>query len=686
MEILAPAGNFECLKAAISGGADAVYVGGKAFSARKNAANFDNDELKSAVDFCHKFGAKIYVALNILIKENEMGDALSFLEFVREIGTDAVIMQDLGLISAARENFPDLKINASTQLTVHSTDGVKMMEKLGASRVVLARETSLSDIAEIKKNTKAELEAFVHGALCMSYSGQCLFSSIIGGRSGNRGACAQPCRLPYRLLAEGKEVTNEKTLLSPKDLCLIKNLADLEKAGVCSLKIEGRMKSPEYVRLVSKVYSDAKKYGFSEEEAKKMLAAFSRGGSSNGYFYGRTFEKMMDFSGGAKVDKEILSNIKKEEPKEKIEKKREISLLFTAKEGDAISLFAKSGDFSAFCTGEVAEPAQKVALTSERAKAQLEKLGDTAFFLEEIKTDIGENVSVSVKAINELRRKVTANLEEKICASFRKEHKKAEIIIKEKTYHTGGELTCEVNNAKQAEIAKELGIKKIYVPISEKDKLKNPDDYIFVLSAILKDAEKSDLSGINTICAQNIGHLEEKGKKEKKGKEIYAGHRLNVFNSLTVKKLEDLGAKNIVLSPELNLSEIENLSPYAKETPEVIAYGRLPLMTIENCVIKSNTKKCGKSGSFSLKDRKGEIFPIMCENCRNIILNSKVIFMADRVNELKRAGVNLRLLFTIEDKEETKEIIKMYQKALSGEKVLPPEDGFTRGHFARGVV
>ena len=677
MEILAPAGSFECLKAAIFGGADAVYVGGSRFSARKNAANFDDEELKRAVDFCHIYGAKIYVAINILIKETEIKSALSFLEYVRQIGADGVIIQDLGLFLSARKSLPDLKINASTQMTIHNTEGAKMAERLGADRVVLSREVSFSEIEKIKKNTDIELEVFVHGALCMSYSGQCLMSSIIGGRSGNRGACAQPCRLMYKLLEGEKEVTKAMPLLSPKDLCLIKKLSDLDKAGVSSLKIEGRMKSPEYVGLVSRVYSDALKFGYNEAETEKMLAAFSRGGSSEGYFYGKTFKKMMDYESGAKIDKEILSDVK---VSDKTERKIPIEMSFYAAPNEEISLFAAAKGESVYILGEVAEIAQKVSLDEERASVQLKKLGDTPFFAENITCDIKENTAVSIKTINELRRRATESLENKICENFRKEYKKAEFFANEKREHKGGKLTCECMTAEQAKTAENLGIKEVYVPISERSKIKNPDDFIFTLPAVIKDGEEPDLSGINKICAQNIGQLDFQDK------EIYAGHRLNIFNSGAVKSLENMGVKKIVLSPELNLKEIENLAPFCTTTPDVIAYGRLPLMYMENCVIKSaNTCAC-KEKNFFLKDRMGEIFPVANENCRNIILNSKVIFMADKIEEIKKTGVNLRLMFTTENEKETEEIILKYQKALNGERIEAPEGGFTRGHFARGVI
>ncbi|MBR6647112.1 MAG: U32 family peptidase, partial [Clostridia bacterium] len=334
MEILSPAGDFNSLIAAVQNGADAVYVGGSNFSARKSAKNFDDDELKKAIDYCHLRDVKLYVACNTLMKENELKDAFSFLETIYKNGADAVIVQDLGLSRLLSEYLPEMPLHISTQMTVTSADGVNVLaEKFGAKRVVLARELSFSEIKKIKEETKAELEVFCHGALCMSYSGQCLFSSVIGGRSGNRGGCAQPCRLSYSLCENGKKVTKDITLLSPKDLCLAEEIEKLKEIRVDSLKIEGRMKSPEYVAAATRVYSEALKNKADKKEIEKMLSLFSRAGSGKGYFYGRTFDKMMSYSSGGKIsaDKETKKEVKETYRLE--HKKTPISMFFKGETG-----------------------------------------------------------------------------------------------------------------------------------------------------------------------------------------------------------------------------------------------------------------------------------------------------------------------------------------------------------------
>ena len=300
MELLSPAGNIESLKAAILSGADAIYIGGTQFSARRNAKNFTEEELRNAICMCHLRGVKLYVAVNILIKDSDLKDALSYTKSLIEMGVDGIIIQDLGLLNLVRQQSADVKINASTQITAASADAVDFCKSIGADRVVLARELSFAEIKAIKEKTDIELETFVHGALCMSWSGQCLLSSVIGGRSGNRGLCAQPCRLTYSLEKDGRIIKKNIPLLSPKDICLAEKLGDLE--GIAdSLKIEGRMKSPEYTASVTALYKKAISGIINRDDIEKTLSFFSRGGSSLVYWDGRTFDKMMDYAQLSKI-------------------------------------------------------------------------------------------------------------------------------------------------------------------------------------------------------------------------------------------------------------------------------------------------------------------------------------------------------------------------------------------------
>lgn len=680
MEILSPAGDFNSLIAAVQNGADAVYVGGSNFSARKSAKNFDDDELKKAIDYCHLRDVKLYVACNTLMKENELKDAFSFLETIYKNGADAVIVQDLGLSRLLSEYLPEMPLHISTQMTVTSADGVNVLaEKFGAKRVVLARELSFSEIKKIKEETKAELEVFCHGALCMSYSGQCLFSSVIGGRSGNRGGCAQPCRLSYSLCENGKKVTKDITLLSPKDLCLAEEIEKLKEIRVDSLKIEGRMKSPEYVAAATRVYSEALKNKADKKEIEKMLSLFSRAGSGKGYFYGRTFDKMMSYSSGGKIsaDKETKKEVKETYRLE--HKKTPISMFFKGETGKhmILTIFDSVGR-SITLEGEKMVVPENKGTEPERIKAQLEKLGGTPFEAEfvEVLTDGG---AVSIKDINNLRRTAIEKLEREICESFYRNPEKIIYENKEVKEEKDIQISVEVTTKEQYDVLKGVDEIELFIPYNLYKEV-NPKNAVCILPPILKDKDIPDLTGISKIEINNIGQLDLS-----KGKELYTGYSMNITNSASVKTLKNFGAKRLCFSTELALNEIKKAIVKNIET-ECVVYGRQRLMYMENCVIKSAYGcKCNEE-SFSLCDRLGVEFPIITENCRNIILNSRPVYMADRFDDINRLGIDsIRLIFTLENKKECVEIVNEYKKALSGKQVNGFKGEFTRGHFYRGA-
>ncbi|MBR2499949.1 MAG: U32 family peptidase [Clostridia bacterium] len=680
MEILSPAGDFNSLIAAVQNGADAVYVGGSNFSARKSAKNFDDDELKKAIDYCHLRDVKLYVACNTLMKENELKDAFSFLETIYKNGADAVIVQDLGLSRLLSEYLPEMPLHISTQMTVTSADGVNVLaEKFGAKRVVLARELSFSEIKKIKEETKAELEVFCHGALGMSYSGQCLFSSVIGGRSGNRGGCAQPCRLSYSLCENGKKVTKDITLLSPKDLCLAEEIEKLKEIRVDSLKIEGRMKSPEYVAAATRVYSEALKNKADKKEIEKMLSLFSRAGSGKGYFYGRTFDKMMSYSSGGKIsaDKETKKEVKETYRLE--HKKTPISMFFKGETGKhmILTIFDSVGR-SITLEGEKMVVPENKGTEPERIKAQLKKLGGTPFEAEfvEVLTDGG---AVSIKDINNLRRTAIEKLEREICESFYRNPEKIIYENKEVKEEKDIQISVEVTTKEQYDVLKGVDEIELFVPYNLYKEV-NPKNAVCILPPILKDKDIPDLTGISKIEINNIGQLDLS-----KGKELYTGYSMNITNSASVKTLKNFGAKRLCFSTELALNEIKKAIVKNIET-ECVVYGRQRLMYMENCVIKSAYGcKCNEE-SFSLCDRLGVEFPIIMENCRNIILNSRPVYMADKFDDIKRLGIDsIRLIFTLENKKECVEIVNEYKKALSGKQVNGFKGEFTRGHFYRGA-
>lgn len=678
MELLSPAGDFEALKTAVQCGADAVYLGGKAFSARKNANNFTNEEIKAAVDFCHLYQVKVYVTLNVLIKEGELSKALDFASYLIEIGVDGIIVQDLGLLGNIRRLSPEVFINASTQMTVCNSHGVNLLESLGVNRVVLARELSKKEIENIREKTNIELEMFVHGAMCMSWSGQCLLSSFIGARSGNRGLCAQPCRLSYKLLKDNKAVTEMRPLLCMKDLCLAEEITTL-KEMVDSAKIEGRMKSAEYTGVVTKVYKKAKDGNVEKTQINDMLSFFSRGGSGKGYFYGRTFQDAMDYAPAEKVTatKASIQEIKQTQT----EKKRKISFTLFAKEGEKLKLSAQCDAFTQEVFGEVCEKANHAMPDEERIKTQLAKLGDTPFAPGDMGIIVEGQPFLSVSAVNQLRRQVCEKIEESICASYRR--KVNTITIG----HTPGdsvpkppEICVQVRTEEQLKAAEDFGIQTKYLSYDLFLKYGTEKD-VCVLPSVTKEGEKLSLEKAKRVMVQNIGQI-----PMAEGKILYGGERLNVTNSETVKKLNALGVKRVTLSTELNIREIKHTASATKTPTELILYGRLPVMLMENCVIKSAYHCTKGQGNFALQDRMGEQFPLICEGCRNVLLNSVPLYMADKMADL--SGLNVwayRLLFTTETYAECKKVMEAYRTGM--EKGVPHKvfEKITRGHFYRGV-
>ncbi|MBR5235982.1 MAG: U32 family peptidase [Clostridia bacterium] len=676
MEILSPAGSMEALRAAVNHGADAVYVGGSRFSARKNAQNFSDEELREAVDFCHVRGVRLYLCCNTLLKETELSDAMDFIRCAYQIGVDALIVQDFGLAARIRRELPEMPIHASTQMTVVNSEGIRALESLGVSRVVLAREVSREEIASIRKKTDMELEYFVHGALCISYSGQCLMSSILGGRSGNRGGCAQPCRLPYTLLRDSKPVTEILPLLCPKDLCLADRVHELAGLGVASLKIEGRMKSPDYVAMVTQVYKRAAEGGVSNEEIKEMLKFFSRGGSCRGYFYGCTYGDMMDMAGASK----IAGSLPKLAPAEKTVP---IHLYLAAQTDKPLSLTLLAENYPAVTvTGAVCQKAHTQPTTAERMEQQISKLGGTAFRAEQVEVQASCDVAVPVSELNALRRQGVQKLEKTI-----KEHHQRELpapvpAAKRATARPKELSLCvEVRTEEQLRAAIQTGVQRVYMPKELLAYAEGIEEPVVQLLPLTKEGQKVSLVGAKEVCLQNIGQL-----TDTENCRITAGHRFNITNSETVEWLKSMGVSRAVLSPELHMNDIARLRKQTDMTLEVIAYGRLPLMLMENCIIKSAYGCHCDKGEFALRDRKNEVFPLLPRHCGTEILNSKPIYMADRIDDIKKLGIDsMRLAFTLENYETCCIIIREYQEAMQGKQKKSPASDFTRGHFYRGA-
>ncbi len=685
MELLAPAGGMRELKAAIQSGADAVYLGASAFSARSGADNFTEDEMCDAVEYAHAYGVKVHCAINTLIKETELADAINTAICANKCGVDALIIQDLGFALHIKKLLPDMELHASTQMTVTSLEGVRYLEALGFSRVVLARELSLSEIEYIAKNAKAEIEVFVHGAICMSYSGQCLMSSVLGGRSGNRGRCAQPCRLPYDLLGEGVQC-GKGYILSPKDMSLINHLQKLKKAGVKSLKIEGRLKSAEYVSAVVGVY---RKYldnpqPVTKEDCSELKNAFSRSGFTDAYLTGKLGKEMMAHDNPANNSGSTFTADAKLRAEGKFIRKMPIDIYASLTEGDVFRATGYARDeVCVVCEGDIpAERAKTRPLKKERIEEQLQKSGDTPFIVNSVTVDIDEGVTVPIREINEVRRKMCDEMWRELCYRDEKRITPIELNFNKNNATPSLYLTAEVMTAEQGmAVIKVGGVRRIYAQSHVARRLSehaNGIEIVTKTSNILSDEEIVT----DSVSVSSAGALEKY-----KDKARYGEWRLGVYNSLTANLFSDLDS--ITISPELNLRDIKNTTEHTTSTElELIGYGRLPLMIMKNCPVKAMGRCQNDKNIYTLKDRKGMEFPVICtHNCNAVLLNSKPVFTADMINDIKKSGVNcLRLNFTLETPSECGKITEIYKDALSGG--IPPEmpeNTFTRGHLRRGV-
>lgn len=666
---MAPAGSKEALIAAVKGGADAVYAGGRQFSARASAANFNNEELKWAVDYCHLRGVKFYLTINTLISDKELADLSDYISFVSEIGVDAIIVQDLGVAMLAREVAPELSLHASTQATVIDAQGAKYFKNLGFSRVVVARELPKDKIAKIVASSGTQVEMFVHGAICLCYSGQCLMSSFIGGRSGNRGKCAQPCRLPY------KAGDKEGFLLSPKDMCLINYLKDIKNIGVSSLKIEGRMKGPEYVGTVVGIY---RKYldndiTVSREDYQSLERIFYRGGLTDGYFTGKKGKEMFCHT---KPDNPYKLQ-SKEQSLYDFERKISVGITCQAQLGKPLKVIItdSSGHMGQGKGEKPAQPAINKPLTKERLEQQLLKLGDTTFKCESIEIDLDDGISLPISEINAVRRSAASALEQSILQGHRRKtvlYEKEALKKRKPSKHL--ETAIQVSSLDQLEFLNPDDYDYLYLPLDEAVKLKGftPKTYV-VMPLISEDEDWEVLKklGIKNVVATNIGQIQRLGDM---GCNIVLDFTLNIFNHRSANHFSF--TQRNTLSVELSLPQIKGID---SQTPvEVVAYGRIPLMITENCLIKSSA---GCKNANAITDRTGTKFPAVClKNCRNQILNSKPVVMSDKLDDIKQSGADvIRLMFTVETSKQCKEIVECYKKGIK------PFKNFTRGKFYKGV-
>lgn len=699
-EILAPAGSPEALTAAIRGGADAVYLGAVSFNARRNAHNFDAAALCEAAALCHSRGVKLYLTLNILIRQDEIPDAVRLAEQACQLGLDALIIQDVGLAARIRAAAPEMPLHASTQLSCHTPAGVRELRDMGFSRVVLAREMSRDEIAACA-GQGVELEVFVHGALCMSVSGQCYLSAVLGGRSGNRGLCAQPCRLPFT--AVRSKADSDERALSLRDLSLYEFVGDMAEIGVSSLKIEGRMKRPEYVAAASRCFSMARDALFSpgqkgadSELLSDLQSVFSRSGFTNGYYTARRDSSMFgartyeDVTAAAPVLKRLARLYDKEVPRVPV------SLTFTMKTGEPASLTARDREGNAVTvTGDMPERAVRLPLDGSRAKAQLEKTGGTPFIASAV-CDIEDGLTLPLSAVNALRRQTLDRMEDlrgrAVAVPFEPGNSLPEPdveglhVLKNRGKMRIAARFSDVRQIPQDSIID--GVDLIIVPLD------TPAELLYELSKRhelcveiprgLFGAERRTArllsraagAGIGAALCGNIGAIP---LAREAGLSSVAGFGMNITNRHALDALALRGVSAAVLSQELSLSQTR----FAKGSPlpcGIIAYGRQPLMLMRNCPGSNayGAKSCREHGGCGLTDRRGVRFPLVCAGGCFDLLNSVPLWLADRLDELPPLDF-LLLHFTDETPEQAARIISAYRNG--GE---PPEE-FTRGLYKRGV-
>jgi len=692
LELLSPAGSPESVIAAVQNGADAIYMGLGNFNARRGAKNFSAAEFAKAVKYCHVRGCKVYVTLNTLVGDREMNEALDTAAMVSSYGADAILVQDLGLASVLRKAVPDIPLHASTQMSVHNLAGARAAEEMGMERIVLARELSLDQIRFISENTRAEIEVFVHGALCFCHSGQCYMSSMIGRRSGNRGMCAQPCRMQYSM---GGRMDNYP--LSLKDNCLISHLDELEQAGVDCVKIEGRMKRPEYTAVVTRIYSQVirEHRDPTEEEIKTLETAFSRDGFTDGYFTGKK-EDMFGVRGEPDKGAEKIFEAARKDYADKEEKL--VGVKFYARVLPDLPLQAvcidEDGNQVAV-QGSLPEKALKQSLTEESVGNQLRKTGGTPYYCEDIQVKVEDGLFLSTAELNDIRRQLISELTEK-----RGEAPKRRVgdmpfrPVGEHT-HIEPKMIYQFRTAEQMtpELA-EMKPDYIYVPVdlmtedfdSMAPFIENSAVPVAVLPRIIYDSEAEDIRrklsrlfdrGINECLCGNIGHIT---LAREAGMNVRADFGMNVFNSWTMDAVARANVLSATASFEMRLSQIRDLQKMCDT--EIIAYGRLPLMVSDQCVIKHSAGKCRCQTPAQMSDRMGSVFPVVKEyGCRNVIYNAHKLFLADKISDLYSCGLwALRLMFTTENPRECLEVAKCY----AGQSDYRP-NVMTRGLYYRGV-
>lgn len=723
VEVLAPAGSFESMKAAIAAGADAVYIGGSQFGARAYADNLDEDHMLEAINYAHLHGASLYMTVNTLVKEKELDSLFDYLNPYYMAGLDAVIVQDMGVFTYIREHFPDLDIHASTQMTITGAEGASLLKKMGASRVVTARELSLEEIARIHREVGVEIESFVHGALCYCYSGQCLLSSLIGGRSGNRGRCAQPCRLPYDVRKDGHscQPRDERYVMSLKDLCVLDILPDILEAGVYSLKIEGRMKSPRYTAGVVSIYrkyvdrylkSGRKGYHVDPRDKKILLDLFDRGGFTDGYYVqhnGRDMVALKEKPAFRQGNQELFEYL--DAAYVNAELKEPVTGSLVVEEGKPVSLVLSCIDpdgenVTVQTEGTVVMTAQNQPMTEDKLRKQIQKTGNTPFQFTDLTISTVGNVFLPVQALNELRRTSLEKLERELLGKYRRESGKRETddrsekkTPKEMELHVLLDTPDGFDTVLELESVRELQL--------EADGFE-PDQWsayafscheagkrcVLVLPVIFRTEAirffeknwqyltEAGFDGLLVRSMEEIVYVKEKGFSIP----LFGDHNLYVFNQTAKETYDQMGLTRQTLPLELNSQELEQLGCQGME---LVVYGYLPVMTSAQCIQKTTDRCTHRPGLLRMRDRTGKDLPVKnrCTFCYNTIYNPSPLSLLGQEHLIHRLAPDaIRLQFTWETKEQIRQIVQAYRAVfLEGKTGQIPFTDITRGHFKRGV-
>ena len=692
IELLSPAGSPEAVIAAVQNGADAIYMGLGNFNARRGAKNFTDEEFERSMRYCRIRGCKVYVTLNTLVNDREITQAVESARLASELGADGIIIQDLGLAYAIRQALPDIPLHASTQMSIHNLAGVEAAAEMGMTRAVLARELSLEQIKFITQHASIETEVFVHGALCFCQSGQCYMSALIGRRSGNRGMCAQPCRMQYSLGGRMDDYP-----MSLKDNCLVDRLRELEDAGVACLKIEGRMKRPEYTAIVTKIYSKALKEQRqpSAEEMETLEKAFSRQGFTQGYFNG---DKKDMFGRREEPDKdtEKLFTLARKGYSEGELRRVPVHFYTVAEKGMPVKAIAFDDDGNrAAAMGGVPEKARGQGLTAAYITEQMFKTGGTPYNCVENRAQANPGLYLPASEINDLRRRLVSELSEQRAKPPRR--RVGKLPEKPKGKLPTGDPAMIFQVLTEEQLSPELAALKpkyLYVPLTlmtEKLDLLRPFAEqgtipVAVLPRVIADNEAAAVydmlsrmfdQGVNEALVGNLGHAM---LAKKAGMKLRGDFGLNTFNSLSMEVIRQAGFISATASFELRLSQIRDM--IKPLDTELIIYGRIPLMVSDQCIIRHSAGRCNCQTPGQMADRMGSVFPVVKEfGCRNVIYNAHKLYLADKAEDVYAAGAwGLRMMFTTEGMRECVEVAKGYM-GLSDYK----PNVLTRGLYYRGV-